>query len=411
MLLQTTLGASYVLAHPGGDRLHLLNASAADLWQLYQRSDELDEARPLVQKLIKDQGLATEVAKAYVEDLLLHWRQTGLVAARFELPATGLTPVCDWVKTPPYLEIPQDLNTAQAMILTVKLAGLCCGVWIEDDQLAKALAVLLSSVRITGAERLAHHLVLTGTASHWQMSVNEVFEASGQGLEDALTGVLHVLINLACQAEERLLVIHGAGLRLNNNQGLLLIAPGGSGKTTLATALNAQGYELLSDDVVPVTLTGKLLGLGTPICLKSGSWSVLADLRPDIAEAPMFKRFNQTVRYVPPLRLNQGEDRDKNIDIDKNIDRDRDRDSMPPLPLGLLLFPRYEANSAPHCIALCPEEALRLIIEAEAVLRNLTQAKLDALATWISSVPAYAITYPDLDSALALVQQHLEAKL
>ena len=178
-----------------------------------------------------------------------------------------------------------------------------------------------------------------------------------------------------------------------------------------ATALNAQGYELLSDDVVPVTLTGKLLGLGTPICLKSGSWSVLADLRPDIAEAPMFKRFNQTVRYVPPLRLNQGEDRDKNIDIDIDRDRNIDRDSMPPLPLGLLLFPRYEANSAPHCIALCPEEALRLIIEAEAVLRNLTQAKLDALATWISSVPAYAITYPDLDSALALVQQHLEAKL
>ena len=151
----------------------------------------------------------------------------------------------------------------------------------------------------------------------------------------------------------------------------------------MATALNAKGYALLSDDVVPVTLTGKLLGLGTPICLKAGSWSVLAALRPDIASTQSLERYDQAVRYLPPL----GDG------------------SAAPLPLGLLLFPRYQPGSVPHCQALSPEEALQHIIEAEAVIRNLSQAKLDALASWVSSAPAYALCYPDLDSALALIQQ------
>jgi hypothetical protein len=272
------------------------------------------------------------------------------------------------------------------MTLTFKLAGLCCGVVVEDAQLTERLKILLSSVLLASPEPLAHLLDLTGTATRWQLNVNEQFESTGQGSENALTCVLHTLIDLACQAEERLLVIHGAGLRLADGRGLLLIAPGGSGKTTLATALNAKGYALLSDDVVPVTLTGELLGLGTPICLKAGSWSVLAALRPDIASTQSVERFAQTVRYLPPLG----------------------NGSAAPIQPGLLLFPRYQPGSVPQCQALSPEEALQHIIEAEAVIRNLTQAKLDALANWVSSVPAYALCYPDLDSALTLVRQQID---
>ena len=380
MLLNTTLGTSQVLAHSGGDRLHLLNASAAELWQLHQVSDDKVAARPLIQKLTVDYGLSKAAANSQIKDLLLHWRESGLLTDSLELLPGTLTQVCDWVIAPPFPA------TARSMTLTVKLAGLCFGVLVEDAQLTERLKVLLSSVLLASPEPLAHQLVLTGNAIQWQLGVNEQFESTGQGLENALTLVLHTLIDLACQAEERLLVIHGAGLRLADGRGLLLVAPGGSGKTTLATALNAQGYALLSDDVVPVNLAGELLGLGTPICLKSGSWSVLAALRPDIASTQTLERFDQTVRYLPPLG-----------------------DGLAcPIPLGLLLFPRYQPGSVPQCQALSPEEALQHIIEAEAVIRNLTQAKLDALASWVSSVPAYALCYPDLDSALTLVRQQVD---
>ncbi|MEI6544208.1 MAG: PqqD family peptide modification chaperone [Methylococcales bacterium] len=380
MILQTKLGTGLVLAQPGGDSVHLLNGSAAELWQLYQISDDEVDAQSLIQKLIVDYGLSKEVASSHVEALLLDWQQNGLVKASLEQPYNPFVHERDWVVVPAFPD------TVRSMTLTVKLADLCFGLDIEDAQLTQRFKVLLSSVLVVDSERLAHQLVLTGNAIQWVLSINEQPEATGQGLENALTNVLHTLIDLACQAEERLLVIHGAGLRLPNNRGLLLIAPGGSGKTTLATALNAQGYGLLSDDVVPVTMMGELLGLGTPICLKSGSWPIITPYRPDITSTQSLERYDQTVRYLPPL--GNGHD--------------------DPIPLGLLLFPSYQPGSVSHCKALSPEEAFQYIIEAEAVIRNLTQAKLDALANWVSSVPAYALSYPDLDSALALVQQQVD---
>ena len=380
MILQAKLGIGLVLAQQGGGSVHLLNASASELWQLYQVSDDEVDVRPLIQKLIVDYGLSKEVASSHVEALLLHWQQNGLVKASLEQPETSFAKVRDWVVVPAFPD------TVRSMTITVKLADLCFGLFVEDAQLTQRLTILLSSVLVIDTERLAHHLVLTGNAIQWVLSINEQPEATGQGLENALTNVLHTLIDLACQAEERLLVIHGAGLRLTDDCGLLLIAPGGSGKTTLATALNAQGYGLLSDDVVPVTMTGKLLGLRTPICLKSGSWPIVTPYRPDLGSTECLVRYGQTVRYLPPLgNSNSGS-----------------------IPLGLLLFPCYQPGSVPHCKALSPEEAFQYIIEAEAVIRNLTQAKLDALANWVSSVPAYALSYPDLDSALALVQQQVD---
>jgi hypothetical protein len=74
-----------------------------------------------------------------------------------------------------------------------------------------------------------------------------------------------------------------------------------------------------------------------------------------------------------------------------------------------LLFPRYQPGGVASLEPLGPAAALRGLVAAEAVIRNLTQAKLEQLARWISSAPAYALTYPDLDSGLALTRQVLAA--
>ena len=39
-----------------------------------------------------------------------------------------------------------------------------------------------------------------------------------------------------------------------------------------------------------------------------------------------------------------------------------------------------------------------------AVIRDLTQAKLEALARWVTRVPAWRLIYPDLESGLAGVR-------
>ncbi len=42
------------------------------------------------------------------------------------------------------------------------------------------------------------------------------------------------------------------------------------------------------------------------------------------------------------------------------------------------------------------------------MIRDITPARLDALALWVGSGPAFSATYPDLDAGLAEVQRLAE---
>jgi len=144
---------------------------------------------------------------------------------------------------------------------------------------------------------------------------------------------------------------------------------------------------MLSDDVIPVTPSGDLLGLGLPLCLKAGSWPVLRDCRPDLPQAQVVMRYGQPVRYLPPAG----------------------RAVTAGVRPGLLLFPHYQPDGTPRWTRLTPAQVLQRVVAAEAVIRDLTQAKLEALARWAGAAPAFALTYPDLDHALALVRGRLAA--
>jgi hypothetical protein len=211
----------------------------------------------------------------------------------------------------------------------------------------------------------------------WRLSREEVTLAEGEGADAALLATLAALTALGCRPAERLLVLHGAGLVTPDGRGLLLVAPGGSGKSTLTAALDTAGYGVLSDDVVPVTPDGDLLGLGLPLCLKAGSWPVLDALRPDLPATPVIQRYGQRVRFLPP----------------------RTPVVTQPVTPALILLIRYQPAQPARVEALRPEQSLQGLLSAEAVVRGLTQDKLDRLARWVSAVPAYRLCYPDLRTA------------
>ncbi len=371
-MLQAPLGASLAVATPGFDAIHLLNASAAALWARYNEPGAGADEAALVAHVLENYSVAEAVARDQISALLAEWRRSGLVDAppRLRPPASQ-----DWIIPPP----PSRPLVAGRMAL--QTPGCAIGLDVEDQALREELARTLASLLDPCVREVSHVLALNGASTQWTLTLNGDACESGDTSDGAIVAVMSLSIDLACRAAERLLVVHGAGLVPPDRAGVLLVAPGGSGKTTLAAALNAQGWALLSDDVVPVDRSGRLLGLGTPICLKPGSWPVLASRRPEIESTALLRRFGETVRLLPP------------------------RGATPKAPVapGLLLFPRYDASSAPCCRPLSPEAALQGVIEAESVIRNLTQEKLDALVRWVGSVPAFALDYPDLDSGLALV--------
>ena len=61
--------------------------------------------------------------------------------------------------------------------------------------------------------------------------------------------------------------------------------------------------------------------------------------------------------------------------------------------------------NAPSLRQMSPQQALQGVIEAESIIKNLTQAKLEALAGWVGSAPAHALAFPDLGAGLAMVHE------
>lgn len=369
-MLQALMGQSRLLARPGDWRLWLLNAQAAGLWDWHQAGLDDDT---LVTRLAQHYGLAVNTARQQWAIVRQDWLQSGLLSESVPDPEEAV-----WMN-----EHPAPAPAVwPADTLTLRLADCTLGLWIEEGRLRQALWPLINPLHSANQEPQGPLLSLRGDANDWQWQWNDQTLQTGQGLDEAVITVIRELTERACRAHERLLVVHGAGLVGPDKTGVLLIAPGGSGKTTLAAALNADGFPLLHDDVVPVDRDGHLLGLGLPITLKAGSWPVLQSRRSDLMDSPVRQRLGQPVRLLSPIN----------------------HSSTGPIRLGALIFPRYQPGQPPNAQQLSPEATLQGLIEAEAVIRHLTQDKLERLARWVESAPAWSLSYPDLDSGLAGVR-------
>lgn len=376
--MEVTLNGHRLLARLGDWRLWLLNAEAACLWDWHRAG--LNGAAMAV-RISHEYGLDIPTARRQVHATLNEWRRSDLLR-RSRPPASTEG---EW-NLPEAIPVLWPAETWPLRMADHTL-GLCLepphDLELGPELRANLLATCQPEDRESDSAPPGPLLRLCGPPHAWRLFGNGQLLEHGQSREAALLAVLRELIEHGCRAANRLLVVHGAGLVGPDGSGLLLIGPGGSGKTTLAAALNAKGWPMLHDDVVPVDLDGRLLGLGLPITLKAGSWPVLESLRPDLQDAPIRQRFGQSVRLLRP----HGQPPTK------------------PVPTGSLIFSRYQPDSPGHCQRINPEAALKGLIEAEAVIRQLTQHKLERLARWLESAPAWSLSYPDLDSGLTGVRE------
>jgi hypothetical protein len=329
-------------------------------------------------RISHEQGFDLATARRQVRAALTDWRRSGLLRQ----PGPADPSETEW-------RLPDPTPTTWPPgTVPLQLADQSLGLLLEPAFDAHHRADLLTMIQAACRHDDRQPppsgplLSLRGSIDDWVLYANDHALEHGRGRDAALLAVVRELTEHACRAADRLLVVHGAGLVSPDGSGLLLIGPGGSGKTTLAAALNAQGWPLLHDDVVPVNPDGRLLALALPLTLKVGSWPILHPLRPDLTETPIRQRHGQPVRLLPP----------------------RGQPPAEPIATGALIFPRYQPGTPVQLQRLSPEAALQGLIEAEAVIRCLTQDKLERLARWLESAPAWSLIYPDLASGLAGVR-------
>jgi len=95
-------------------------------------------------------------------------------------------------------------------------------------------------------------------------------------------------------------IVHGSAIT-DGRSTILFTAPCGGGKSTIAALLQAQGFQVVSDDMVPIDAkTGKIYPFPTPISVKEGAVVTLLPLYPDLENSQLFEYPAQSkqVRYL-----------------------------------------------------------------------------------------------------------------
>jgi hypothetical protein len=109
--------------------------------------------------------------------------------------------------------------------------------------------------------------------------------------------------------EDWLMAVHASAIT-NGKKTILFSAPPGNGKTTIAALLQTYGYQLISDDFVPIDrFSFNAYPFPIAMSVKQGSMDLLSSLFPSLEKKPLnYISPEKSVRYFAPnhhLDINQ----------------------------------------------------------------------------------------------------------
>ena len=197
------------------------------------------------------------------------------------------------------------------------------------------------------------------------------------------------LLQIALERDAPHGVLHAAALAKDDGT-LLLPAPTGFGKSTLAAGLARSGdWRLVADDLVPLGRAGtSVRALPTAVCLKEGAWRLLRSLAPDLDEQPIFIRQDgKHVRYLQP----------------ETGARNRYNESVP--PVRWIVFPSHAPDATPRLVRL-PSQAgvARLLTQFFSRSGRLEPPHLDRIIALAGRASCYDLEVGTLDQGIALVR-------
>ena len=183
------------------------------------------------------------------------------------------------------------------------------------------------------------------------------------------------------------LVVHSAVLE-RDGRALVMPAPSGSGKSTLCAALAWSGWRLMSDEMTVFCFeTGRILANPRPVSLKNQAVEVIR------ARAPQ-ARFSRTYRATT-----KGDIAYMQAPPDAVA---RCHESAEP---GLLIAPMFRRGAPTTVRELTHVEAFRWLTDNAVNYASMLQFGFDTVTDFIEQSGLYALTYSDLDDAIATIAQ------
>lgn len=176
------------------------------------------------------------------------------------------------------------------------------------------------------------------------------------------------------------------GAVLGSKGAWLISGASGHGKTTLTLTLDAAGFTVLSDDILPIDLSaGLVFPVPFAVSVKPGSWERLSRSHPSLTtREARVSASGKSVKMVSPIHTPISEHRSG-------------------IPIAGFLYPNRAPNIAhPNVSAISFEQALLGLCDEFGRFPS-EHDDLSALAEWVKRSARYKLDYTDAEDIVTLL--------
>jgi hypothetical protein len=181
------------------------------------------------------------------------------------------------------------------------------------------------------------------------------------------------------------IVLHAAALSHRDN-GLILCGQSGSGKSSLAAWLVANGLQYLTDEVIVLPNDGQeISGFCRSVILKSGS-AFIWQRWLETVESDGFLQFKDGSAWIMPTLFSASAVQARVVP-------------------RVLIFPHYFPEAQFSVQKLTKPDTLFRLLQCLVNSRNFPDGGMAATTRLAKQVTAYSLTYPDIENATQWIKQ------
>ena len=178
------------------------------------------------------------------------------------------------------------------------------------------------------------------------------------------------------KTEDQWLGVFHASAIGNGKKAVLFLGDSGNGKSTSLAILQANGFDCMADDFVPIDVTSQdVYSFPSAISIKKNSLDTLLPMFPELASTAEYhyKRLNKVVRYLKPNNLNNTQS----------------------LPCNELVFIKYEKDQTLEFTKISKIDAFSKLVPDSWL--SPIKDNVNVFLDWFSNVSCYQLTYSDND--------------
>lgn len=377
--------AGCVLFWPPGERVWVLNPTAALIWDMMK--DGLDAAAAELQ--YSDLfGISREQACLDIDVTIAGFREAGLLAGG--VPDTAPS---DLIRLPHCGDstAPEAFALQQFIEFKFILGGRCIVLTAGSEALIETFKQQMGAL-ITRAQAADTALtqIQVGRSTQgqnlWNISIGNTLCDTNLKCKELLPALMTLLFVTCLENLGDSLLLHAAVL-VRDNRAILLPGQAGSGKTTLCAALGRNaGWRCYSDEIAVINVDDLSVSpLLLPFSIKPGSLEVLGNDYPHLSSLPLWQRADgKQVRYLcPPQQSLPGAG--ETVAIER------------------IIFPRFDPAAQTALAELDKCEALQLLALSGSSNRKLQSEDVAAMIALVERSACSTLTYHCCEEAVKLL--------